>query len=367
VCARAADEDLVTNARGTNATPRQPVPLALIGAGAMAANHARVIAEGELARLHVVIDTDGERAQRLAERYGCAWSTDIEEAQGAAAAIVASSTESHPEVAGHLLSRELPLLVEKPLATDLAAAHLIVAESQRRSLPLMCGFVERFNPAVTTTRELLEGEPIHVTSQRHSPPDERATTSVVTDLLIHDIDLAMHLTGCSSVTGVSGNIWTPDGGVPEVGNALLTFAGGLVASLSASRRGQRKSRQLSVATSNHLVEIDLLRADVTVYRHVRHEAARGAGYRAETIIEIPFVRHRGEPLASQLDHFLALIEGRADPEVERATLLEPHAVAARVAASAGRYSPATGHANAVPAPRVAPSQYSMADGPAPSL
>ena len=99
------------------------VPLALIGAGSMAANHARVIAEHPRTTLSVVIDRDPGRARALAERHGCGWATHLDDLRGAAAAVVASSTESHPEVAATLLSMDLPLLVEKPLAADVTAAQ----------------------------------------------------------------------------------------------------------------------------------------------------------------------------------------------------------------------------------------------------
>ena len=74
----------------------------------------------------------------------------------------------------------------------------------------------------------------------------------------------------------------------------------------------------------------------TVYRHRAHGQPAGdaAGYRAETVIDVPFVRHRGEPLALQLDQFLRLIDGRADAGAERDSILPAHEVAERVEASA---------------------------------
>ena len=72
-------------------------------------------------------------------------------------------------------------------------------------------------------------------------------------------------------------------------------------------------------------ELDLVRHDITMYRHVRHsQGTHDASYRSETVIEIPFVRSHQEPLASQLDHFCDLIGGRADPAVERAGIWMPH-------------------------------------------
>jgi hypothetical protein len=120
----------------------------------------------------------------------------------------------------------------------------------------------------------------------------------------------------------------------ELADCLLTFGGEGIANLSASRRGQRKVRTLSVVTAAELIEVDLLRQDVTVYRNVAQELLTEGGgamtFRSDTIIDIPFVRYRGEPLALELEHFVDLVEGRADAEVERAGLLPLHGVAGEV-------------------------------------
>jgi hypothetical protein len=89
-------------------------------------------------------------------------------------------------------------------------------------------------------------------------------------------------------------------------------------------------RWQTIDTPTASYEVDLLRQDITVYRHRSHEVAGTVRYRAETMIDIPFVRHAGEPLALQLNHFVSLIEGRCDAAAERQSILAPHEVAALV-------------------------------------
>ena len=306
----------------------------------MGSNHARVLSESGRARLAVVVDPDPGRARALAEQAGCRWTTDAHDLGDSRAAVIATPPETHTEIAIRLIAQGLPVLVEKPLATDVASVRAILTAAEATGVPVTGGFVERFNPVVRTAQSLLEDAPVHVLSVRHSPPNPRATSSVVHDLLIHDIDLALRLVGAAPQR-VSGATWTPPGtSVDEVADATIGFEGGAIATLSASRAGQRKVRSLSICTPTQLVELDLLRQDVTVYRHLAHDG--GQGYRAQTAIDIPFVRHAGEPLALQLQHFLALVAGEADAEAERATLLAPHEVAAQLATPA-----------AVPAPRAA--------------
>jgi predicted dehydrogenase len=135
---------------------------------------------------------------------------------------------------------------------------------------------------------------------------------------------------------VTSTLWRPpESSTAEIADCTIRFAGGTVATLSASRVSQRKVRSLTIATASQLIELDLLRQDISVYRHVRHEQIGGPSttYRAQTVVDIPFVRHAGEPLALQFEHFLDLVEGRADGEAERRRVLPAHALADRIGLS----------------------------------
>jgi predicted dehydrogenase len=312
---------------------RTRLNIALIGAGAMGRNHARIIEESQRARIKVVIDPNLSRAWGLAQELGCSATGDPEAAKRCDAAIIASATDTHVELAFALLAASRPLLVEKPVSVDPDHVRKVISEAQRAGVPLMCGFVERFNPVIPASIELMEQQPLHIVGVRHSPATPRATMSVVYDLLIHDVDLAMRLAGSTAVARTTGAALVPKGReVAEAGDCVLQFRDGLIATLSASRTSQKKIRQLYVETPEALFELDLLRQDIAVYRHVGHQqlVAGMMTYRAETIVDIPFVRHSGEPLALQFNHFLNLIDGQIDAAEELESIIAAHEVAAQL-------------------------------------
>lgn len=309
--------------------------VAVLGAGVMGANHARVIAQHPGIDLGLVVDIDEDRARTVADDNGAKWATDVSEALAYDAAVVAVPTDAHLSAVGPLLEADRPVLVEKPVATSTVDVQAMVELAAHRSVPFLCGFVERFNPVVRTALSLLEEQPVHFVALRHSPAAPRSSISVVHDLLIHDIDLALLFGGNRTFTDVRATRWRPPGTpVDQVADCSLTVGGGMVATLSASRTSQRKLRSLLVSTSARAFELDLLRQNLTVYRHVAHDLTVDGvkGYRAETVIDIPFIRHAGEPLALQLTYFLELIDGRADPVRELDTIPAPHAVAELVEA-----------------------------------
>ena len=105
----------------------------------------------------------------------------------------------------------------------------------------------------------------------------------------------------------------------------------MVANLSASRVSQRKVRGFTIAELDRMIEVDMLRNAVTIYRNVANEAGDdGLSYRQQAIVEIPQLVSSREPLAAQLDRFLDLITGAADAAQERASILPAHAVIERV-------------------------------------
>jgi predicted dehydrogenase len=314
------------------------VRVALVGAGSMGSLHARVIAQSDRADLVAVVEPDREVGSSIADRFGAGWQATLDAVPNADAVVVAAATEAHPALGREVLDRGLPLLMEKPLAHELADTEDLVALAAKADLPLMCGLLERYNPAIMTASSALE-EPRHIMAQRHSPYVARIRTGVSSDLLLHDVDIALRLAGGATPSRVRGSFGYlhPDSpeGSEDVAEAMLAFPDGLVANVSASRSSQRKVRTLSVAEENRLIEVDLLRNAVTIYRHVLNESGPdGLGYKQQTIIEIPALVSSREPLAAQFDVFLDLIAGTRDHAAEREAILPAHRVIDRIRADA---------------------------------
>jgi predicted dehydrogenase len=298
----------------------------LVGLGAMGSNHARVISENPRAKLERVFDLDIVARQNAAMRWNCSPVDSIEHLFDCDAVVIASSTQSHIDIANILANAKIPLLIEKPLSENLHESEALVREYRRINTPLMCGFVERFNPAVITGLGMLSSPVRHLYSSRHSPHNLRASSSVISDLLIHDLDLTARLAPPKTQPRVASNTWKPlSSTFDETADCTIKYSSEFTSIQSASRWGQRKIREIRITTDDLLVELDLLRATVTAYRHRSHQTEdQSLTYRTETMIEIPFVRHVGEPLTCQLNHFIDLISDEADVHTELDSILPAH-------------------------------------------
>lgn len=314
------------------------VRLALVGAGTMGSLHARVIAQSPRARLAYIVDPAEREGRALAEQYHSAWLPDVDSFDDVDGVIVASPTSTHVLWAMRALECGRPVLVEKPLADSLAECELLIAKATRRDIPLMCGLLERFNAAVQSAVSMVD-DPIHVTVVRHSHYLPRIKTGVARDLVIHDADTALRIAGAyphrvrAQMTRCRSESVAED--IAEVN---LGFPSGMLASLSASRVSQRKIRFMTIAERDRLIEIDLLRLDITIYRHVEAHflTDHGAAYRQQTVVDIPIIQNAREPLASQLDHFIDLATGAGDPHAELLSILPPHQVVEEAIRDAAR-------------------------------
>lgn len=305
----------------------------------MGSLHARVVTGHPDTELAVVVDPNEQTGRAVAERYGARWAADPDGLGEVDAVIVAAATQYHHGIGVDIIDRGLPLLMEKPLADRLTDAEDLVSRSQQAGTPLMCGFLERYNPGLLTAFQLLEN-PVHIAAQRHSPYVARIRTGVASDLLIHDADIVVRMMGAEPSRVVGALTCAHPESEPtseDIAEAVLTFPSGSTANISASRLSQRKVRGFVITELDRLIEVDMLRNAVTIYRHVLGENVdEGLSYKQQTIIEIPQIVSNREPLGAQLDRFVELIRGSADADAERAAILPAHRVveALRESASA---------------------------------
>ncbi|MGD9702353.1 MAG: Gfo/Idh/MocA family oxidoreductase [Acidimicrobiia bacterium] len=320
-----------------------PIRFAVVGAGIMGTNHVRVARQLPGVELVAVVDHDIERARAAARAGGERACDTVAELFGAVdAAVIAVPTAFHLDAALALAEHGVHLLVEKPLAPSVEDAQRIVDAAAANGIVLAVGHIERFNAAVAELPRLLH-DPIHIEASRISPYSPRVADGVIFDLMIHDIDIVCSLAGPDAVaTKVTGVARTTKGGTEDLASVTVEFSTGLTATFNTSRLGQQKIRTIEITQADSVVIADLVRQDVTIHRmnHSEYLSDEGTRYRQASVIEIPFLETRGEPLALELSHFVDCIRTGQAPRVDgaagiRAIELAQRATdAVRVAATA---------------------------------
>lgn len=274
--------------------------VAVVGAGAFGANHCRVVHESERADLAAIVDTDAARAGEAAARYGTVALTDARELAGRAdAAIVAVPTTAHADVGCMLLEAGIDVLVEKPIAVDLAEADRLITAAERGRRILQVGHVERFNPAVLELERRLT-LPLFFEIHRLNQFSARSLdVDVVLDLMIHDVDLVLGLTGHEpeEIRAAGIRILSPK---VDIANVRLAFANGCVANLTASRISTESVRKLRLFQPHQYLSLDYARRDLAIFSV---GDGQRIGFEQATV-------DKAEPLTLQFQAFLDSVESR---------------------------------------------------------
>ena len=206
----------------------------------------------------------------------------------------------------------------------------------------MVGHIEQFNPAVEQLARILGAgdAPLAFDARRMSAVSARITdVDVVADLMIHDLEIVLSLARSELVDVTARGVGHGPGGALAYVTALLTFADGAVASLTASRVTQNKVRQLEVTTPDRLFQVDYSGQELNIFRQGTVGDLTGDGfddgqYVLDVGTERVFVR-RAEPLAVELAHFAACIRGEEEPRVPGERAARAIEVADAISAAAG--------------------------------
>ena len=298
---------------------------AVIGVGYLGRFHALIYSRLPDVELVGVVDTDPERAWAVAEEAGCAVFDSLEViADQADAVSVVVPTTAHLAVAEPLLRRGIHMLLEKPIAETREEGKRIVDLADQSGAILQIGHLERFNAGVMALAEHID-HPRFVEIQRMGEFVERATdVDVVSDLMIHDIDIILSLMGSElhSVSAVGTPVLTNR---VDIANARLEFANGAVANVVASRVSDRKTRRIRVFQERKYLSLDFIEQTIDIaYPHLAEGATRPEIVR-ERIQVVPV-----KPLDREIEAFVACVREHRRPLVDGRVGLEALDVALKV-------------------------------------
>lgn len=288
----------------------QPVPVGVVGVGALGRHHVRHLAAMPGVQLVGVYDSDLPRAAEAAATFGCQAFASCAELLGNVAAVtVAVPTPQHHAVGLECLNRGVAVLMEKPFAVTLAEADDLIAAAERNSVLLAVGHVERFNRAMRAAHGVLD-RPAFIEGLRLAPFQPRGTdVAVVLDLMIHDLDLALHLVGgapaievrASGVSIVSSHL--------DIANARVEFAGGAVASVVSSRVARERVRRLRIFQPSGYISLDLATGEANFMR-LRAGWQPGTASSLEEIVEtVSLTAPEADALELELAAFVAAVRG----------------------------------------------------------
>jgi len=254
--------------------------IGLFGVGHLGKIHLKCLAESGLFDFLGFYDPDDKIAHEVSVNYRVKRYTDPDQLiQESDVLDIVTPTLSHYEIAKQCILKGKHVFIEKPLTQTLAQAEELLDLLEDFPVKAQVGHVERFNPSFLSIENRVL-DPMFIEAQRLSTFQTRGTdVSVVMDLMIHDIDIILHLVK-SPIKKVDASGLAILTSTPDISNARIEFENGCVANLTASRLALKQVRKMSVYQTDNYITLDYLKKDVQVVslNNSKYEIKYGAKY-----------------------------------------------------------------------------------------
>lgn len=244
----------------------QKLRLGILGAGHLGKIHMHCALSGEHWQVTGFYDPDEKNAQSAIDKYGIPRFRRLSDLFAHCDAVdIVTPTPTHYALAVKALRAGKPVFIEKPVTHTVAQGRQLLALAEASGLTVQVGHVERFNPAFTALKDMAL-RPMFIEGHRLAAFQPRGTdVSVVLDLMIHDLDLVLHLVKSPvkrvSAAGVSVLSQTPD-----IANARIEFENGCVANLTASRISMKQMRKMRLFQQDTYISLDFLEKQAQMIR-----------------------------------------------------------------------------------------------------
>lgn len=299
------------------------IKIGLFGAGHLGKIHLRLLKEIPSFEVIGFYDTDPKVAEKVSKEFGVIAYDDPELLMHDSEAIdIVTPTLSHFELASKSIKHHKHTFIEKPLVTTREESEELMNLSRNTQAKVQVGYVERFNPAFKAALPYLKN-PLFIESHRIAEFNQRGTdVPVVLDLMIHDIDIILHIVK-SPVKNIRASGVPVISGTPDIANARIEFENGCVANFTTNRIAMQKTRMTRVFQHEGYVDIDLLHKHVTVYHLKEHNESTNplavvigpqGGIQKQIIIERPEVQETNA-IKQELEGFAKAIQENTAPPV----------------------------------------------------
>ena len=321
-----------------------PIKIGVIGAGSLGYHHARLLRDVRAVSLRGFYESNADRAGVVERELGVRAFPTLEALLADVDAVsIVVPTKAHYAVAKQALEAGKHVLIEKPITSTIEEADELLALAKSKGAIVLIGHIERFYRAIRAALPYVD-HPLFIDSDRLAPFNPRGSdVAVVLDLMIHDIDLLLTLTGAkvTSVSAVGIPVLTPS---IDIANARIGFASGAVATITASRVSKDRMRKLRIFQRNGYLSLDLAAGTGELYR-LRSDVDLASLVQSAQPLEA-FVEHvtidapDGEPLKLELESFVAALLGEAPVAVTGQDGREALAVALNIVREIERSLPA---------------------------
>jgi predicted dehydrogenase len=241
------------------------VKIGLLGVGKMGQNHLRNLVMLKQVEVAFIYDFDKDVCEKMSKLHNVPVSINLDEdLQNVDGVVIVTPTCTHADYIKQVSKYVKNIFVEKPLTDTLDSSKEIVKLAKELNINIQVGFIERYNSAVVALEKVIKNSDhiINIDFSRTNKVSSRITdVDVVTDLMIHDIDLALSINGKPKKVEAHGYV---KDGMAEYARAIITHENGSFSNIVASRITEKRIRQISATCDDMYIDCNLLSKEVFV-------------------------------------------------------------------------------------------------------
>lgn len=237
-----------------------------MGAGHLGKIHLKCIQAAKCWDLVGFYDPDDKNAESAVAQFGVKRYKSLAGLLAEVDAVdIVTPTTFHYLLASKAIQAGKHTFIEKPVTQTVAEGRKLLKLAEKHGVKVQVGHVERFNPAFTALGGM-KLSPMFIEGHRLATFQPRGTeVSVILDLMIHDLDLILHLVK-SPVKKVSASGVAVLSNTPDIANARIEFENGCVANLTASRISLKQMRKMRLFQPDHYLSLDFLEKNAQIVR-----------------------------------------------------------------------------------------------------
>ena len=253
---------------------RDRLRLAVIGVGMMGKNHLRVYSKMKNVKIQAVCDINENLGKSVAKEFDAIYYNDVKdllENEKIDAVSIVTPTIYHAVVSLECIKRRIPILVEKPLASNSLEVKKIIDAAKQKNVLICVGHIERFNPAIQNLKKLMDkkifGKVLSVNIKRVGLyPQRRIETDVISDLAVHDLDIVTYLLGSLPISVFAKGGSTRNNGLYDHVEIFLNY-GEFGCFIQTNWMTPIKIRTLSLTGSKSYAELNYMTQDLALYNN----------------------------------------------------------------------------------------------------
>ena len=277
-----------------------------IGTGGWGKNHARILSE--LGVLVAICDTNIEKSKEYGKKYSVNYYDSLEkvlESEEFDGAFVVTPTSTHVEIAKKLLEAKKHVFVEKPMTYKSSDGEKLAKLAEKNKVMLMCGYIERFNPAVDIVKKIVNekkfGDLVMLEFHRENRiPPHIKDVGIIYDTSVHDIDTANWLFNDMPQV-VFARAGTIKHEYEDFASIMLGYKNNKVAIISSNWITPKKVRKFTAVCTEAIISSDFITQEIIIEKNEESENIQN---------------EKQEPLIREIQNFLDCINDKNEYRVK---------------------------------------------------